>query len=122
MRSRRRLTGQWDDSVWRTDQPNPWPGQERAQPGYDQQQHYGQQQPRDGQQSFDGRGSGSKDYDQGQGYPGQAYPGQGFGGQTRQQPGYDARNYGQPDPRTRPGYPQQDGRGQRPAAAPAASG
>jgi UPF0755 protein len=105
---------QWDDSVWQQDQPNPWPGQESPQPGYDQQQHYeqqhyGQQQPRDGQQSYDGRGYGGQDYDQAQGYPGQAYPGQGYGGQTRQQPGYDARNYGQPDPRTRPGYPQQTG-------------
>ncbi len=93
---------QWDDSVWQQDQPS------RRQPGYDQQQPYGQQ-PRDGQQPYDGRGYGGQDYDQGQGYP-QAYPGQGYGGQTREQPGYDGRNYGQPDPRTRTGLPASRGR------------
>jgi uncharacterized YceG family protein len=93
---------QWDDSVWQQDQPSAWNGQEGAQPGY------GQQQP------YDGRGYGGQDYDQGQGYDqaqgydqGQAYPGQGYGGQSYEQPGYDARNYGQPDPRTQPGYPPQ---------------
>jgi UPF0755 protein len=97
--------GQWppagdepqrDDSVWQQDQPSAWGGQEGAQPGY------GQQQP------YDGRGYGGQDYDQGQGYDqGQTYPGQGYGGQTHEQPGYDARSYGQPDPRTQRGYPQQ---------------
>jgi UPF0755 protein len=81
---------QWDDSVWQQDQPSAWDGQEGAQPGY------GQQQP------YDGRGYGGQDYDQGH-----AYPGQGYAGQAYEQPGYDARNYGQPDPRTRPGYPPQ---------------
>jgi uncharacterized YceG family protein len=82
---------QWDDSVWQQDQPNPYGGQDGAQPGYDQQQ-YGQPQP-----PYDGRGYGSQDYDQGQGYPGQGY----------QEPGYDGRNYGQPAQRARAGYPPQ---------------
>ena len=90
---------QWDDSVWQQDQPSAWNGQEGAQPGY------GQQQP------YDGRGYGGQDYDQGQGYDqGQTYPGQGYSGQagqTHEQPGYDGRNYNQPDPRTQPGYPPQ---------------
>jgi uncharacterized YceG family protein len=93
---------QRDDSVWQQDQPSPWGGQDGAQPGY------GQQQP------YDGRGYGGQDYAQGQGYDqaqgydqGQTYPGQGYGGQAYEQPGYDARNYGQPDPRTRSGYPPQ---------------
>jgi UPF0755 protein len=97
---------QWDDSVWQQDQPSAWGGQEGAQPGQ------GQQQP------YDGRGYGGQDYDQGQQYDrgqgydqGQAYPGRGYGGQaggqTYEQPGHDGRNYGQPDPRTRPGYPPQ---------------
>jgi UPF0755 protein len=93
---------QRDDSVWQQDQPSAWGGEDGAQPGY------GQQQP------YDGRGYGGQDYDQGQGYDqaqgydqGQTYPGQGYGGQTYEQPGYDARNYGQPDPRAQPGYPPQ---------------
>ena len=93
---------QRDDSVWQQDQPSAWGGQDGAQPGY------GQQQP------YDGRGYGGQDYDQGQGYEqaqgydqAQNYPGQGYAGQTYEQPGYDARSYGQPDPRTQPGYPPQ---------------
>ncbi len=37
--------------------------------------------------------------------------------QAYEQPGYDARDYGQPDPRTRPGYPRRAR--DRPAAVPA---
>ena len=93
---------QWDDSVWQQDQPSP-------QPGYDQQQPYGQPH-RDGQQPYDGRGYGGQDYDQSQDYqPSQGYGQQPYDGRGQAYPGqgYDGRNYAQPDPRTRPGYPQQ---------------